>query len=96
MLCIARCECLPGRLYARFFRCPVVLTVLQAVRIDKVITVATGYADVSAHIIQSIPPDGIPDALQPLKAGHWAFPFWVFGSLVLSIALTGIRKRSVS
>ncbi|KAI0727301.1 hypothetical protein C8Q72DRAFT_841110 [Fomitopsis betulina] len=26
----------------------------------------------------------------PLKAGRWPFPFWVFGSLVLSIALTGI------
>ncbi|EPS95980.1 hypothetical protein FOMPIDRAFT_85854 [Fomitopsis schrenkii] len=26
----------------------------------------------------------------PLKAGYWAFPFWVFGSLVLSITLTGI------
>ncbi|KZT71470.1 hypothetical protein DAEQUDRAFT_763701 [Daedalea quercina L-15889] len=48
-----------------------VANVYLAVRIDKLINVATGYAD-------------------PLKAGHWAFPFWVFGSLVLSLTLTSI------
>lgn len=72
------------------------LTVLQAVRIDKVITVATGYADVSVHISKVSRLAKCLMSFQPLKAGHWAFPFWVFGSLVLSIALTGIRKRKAS
>ncbi|KAH9833739.1 uncharacterized protein C8Q71DRAFT_172399 [Rhodofomes roseus] len=26
----------------------------------------------------------------PLRAGHWCFPLWVFGSLLLSLGLTGI------
>ncbi|KAH9927246.1 uncharacterized protein B0H18DRAFT_875712 [Fomitopsis serialis] len=48
-----------------------VANVYLAVRIAKVIDIATGYAD-------------------PLKAGHWAFPLWVFSSLVLSLGLTCI------
>ena len=30
------------------------------------------------------------DTMQPLKASTWAFPLWVYGSLVLSIANTAI------